>query len=66
MIAEKEAIVIGEKQPHGQNSMHGVVGITLENIWQVVFSDFFGRKDVRGTKKDEAPIYQELFCFDLL
>jgi hypothetical protein len=46
--------------------MHGVIVLTLENIWQVVFSDFFGRKDVRGTKKDEAPIYQELFCFDLL
>jgi hypothetical protein len=32
MIAEKEAIVIGEKQPHGQNSMHGVIVLTLENI----------------------------------
>ena len=35
MIAEKEAIVIREKQPHGQNSMHGVIGLTLENTWQV-------------------------------
>jgi hypothetical protein len=35
MIAEQEAIVIREKQRHGQNSMPGVIGLTLENTWQV-------------------------------